>query len=71
MKKLISVALAAAMTAAMAAPAMADGVDLTFFNSKMEIDDALKEEAAAYSEEFGVNMTDDYSSGPMTIQAIP
>ena len=62
MKKLISVALAAAMTAAMAAPAMADGVDLTFFNSKMEIDDALKEEAAAYSEEFGVNMTDDYSS---------
>lgn len=64
MKKRVSTILAAAMAvSAMAAtPAMADGVTITVFNSKVEIQSQLEEMAAEYSEATGVNVEVYYSS---------
>lgn len=66
MKKRVSLAMAAAMTMSMAAtgamPVMADGVSITIFNSKMEIQSQLEEAAAAYSDETGVDIEVYYSS---------
>ena len=66
MKKQLSVVLAAAMTASMAAaasvPVAAADVSITIFNSKMEIQSQLEEMAAQYSEEKGVDVEVYYSS---------
>ena len=66
MKKRVSMVMAAAMAATLAAsvatPAMAEGENLTVFNSKMEIQSQFEEKAAEYSESAGVNMEVYYSN---------
>lgn len=66
MKKRVSLAMAAAMTLSMTAagsmPVLADGVSITIFNSKMEIQSQLEEKAAEYSDETGVDVEVYYSS---------
>ena len=66
MKKRISMALAMATAATMATvsvPAMAaDDVNITIFNSKMEVQSQFEEKAAEYSEETGVGVEVYYSS---------
>ncbi len=63
MKKELATILAAAVAAGMmTVPAMADDVSITIFNSKMEIQEQLKEKAAEYSEKTGVNVEVNYSS---------
>ncbi len=66
MKKAVSFAMAAAMTASLMGtnvlPVMADDVSITIFNSKMEIQNQLEEKAAEYAEEKGVNVEVYYSN---------
>ena len=66
MKKRVSMVMAAAMAATLAAsvvtPAMAEGEPLTVFNSKMEIQTQFEEKAAEYAEEKGIAMEVYYSS---------
>lgn len=62
MKKQISLAMAAAMAMSMTMPVMADGVSLTIFNSKSEIQSQMDEMAAKYSAEKGVDAVVYYSS---------
>ena len=68
MKKRISMALAMATAATMATvsvPAMAaDDVNITIFNSKMEVQSQFEEKAAEYSEETGVGVEVYSSSSP-------
>ena len=66
MKKRVSMVMAAAMAASLAAsvatPAMAEGENLTVFNSKMEIQTQFEEVASTYSESAGVAMEVYYSN---------
>ena len=66
MKKRVSMVMAAAMAATLAAsvatPAMAEGEPLTVFNSKMEIQTQFEEKAAEYAEEKGITMEVYYSN---------
>ena len=66
MKKRVSMVMAAAMAASLAAsvatPAMAEGENLTVFNSKMEIQTQFEELAPTYSESAGVAMEVYYSN---------
>ena len=66
MKKRISMAIAVATAAAMmtgaAVPVMADDVNITIFNSKMEIQSQFEEKAAEYTEETGVGVEVYYNS---------
>lgn len=66
MKKRISMAIAVATAAAMmtgaAVPVMADDVNITIFNSKMEVQSQFEEKAAEYTEETGVGVEVYYSS---------
>ncbi len=66
MKKSISFVMAAAMAASLASAGsmtvLADGVSITVFNSKMEIQDQFEEAAEAYSEATGVDVEVYYSS---------
>ncbi|MDY5021306.1 MAG: ABC transporter substrate-binding protein [Blautia sp.] len=67
MKKQVSLGMAAIMTASMVSvmgtvPVMADDVNITIFNSKMEIQDAMEEMAAEYTEKTGVGVEVYYSN---------
>ena len=66
MKKRISMAIAVATAAAtmtsVAVPVMAGDVDITIFNSKMEVQSQFEEKAAEYSEETGVGVEVYYNS---------
>lgn len=66
MKKRISMAIAVATAAAMmtgaAVPVMADDVNITIFNSKMEVQSQFEEKAAEYTEETGVGVEVYYNS---------
>ena len=58
----MAAAMAATLAASVATPAMAEGENLTVFNSKMEIQSQFEEKAAEYSESAGVNMEVYYSN---------
>ena len=66
MKKRISMAIAVATAAAMmtgaAVPVMADDVNITIFNSKMEIQSQFEEMAEKYAEDNGINIEVYYSN---------
>ncbi|MBQ1492692.1 MAG: extracellular solute-binding protein, partial [Blautia sp.] len=64
MKKLVSLTMAVAMVLSLTvvAPVSAADVDITIFNSKMEIQSQLEEMAKQYSEEKGVDVEVYYSS---------
>ena len=67
MKKQVSLGMAAIMTASMVSvmgtvPVMADDVNITIFNSKMEIQEAMEEMAAEYTEKTGVGVEIYYSN---------
>ena len=66
MKKRISMAIAVATAAATMAcvsvPVMADDVNITIFNSKMEVQSQFEELAAQYAEETGVGVEVYYNS---------
>ena len=52
----IAVATAAATMASVSVPVMADDVNITIFNSKMEVQSQFEELAAQYAEETGVGV---------------
>ena len=52
----IAVATAAATMASVSVPVMADDVNITIFNSKMEVQSQFEELAAQYAEEPGVGV---------------
>ena len=58
----IAVATAAATMASVCVPVMADDVNITIFNSKMEVQSQFEEKAAEYTEETGVGVEVYYSS---------
>ena len=58
----IAVATAAAMMTGAAVPVMADDVNITIFNSKMEVQSQFEEKAAEYTEETGVGVEVYYNS---------
>ena len=66
MKKRISMAIAVATAAAMmtgaAVPVMADDVNITIFNSKMEVQSQFEEMAEKYAEDNGINIEVYYSN---------
>lgn len=64
MRKRAAAVLATVLAATMAMPAMA-ATDLTVFNSKSEIQTQFEDEATAYSDEKGVNMTVAMSNDPV------
>jgi len=63
-KKLIA-GIATVVSAAMAVTPVMAATELTVFNSKSEIQTQMEEEATAYSEEFGVDMTVTMSNDPV------
>ena len=58
----IAVATAAATMASVSVPVMADDVNITIFNSKMEVQSQFEELAAQYAEETGVGVEVYYNS---------
>lgn len=58
----MAAAMAASLAASVATPAMAEGENLTVFNSKMEIQTQFEEVASTYSESAGVAMEVYYSN---------
>ena len=58
----IAVATAAATMASVSVPVMADDVNITIFNSKMEVQSQFEELAALYAEETGVGVEVYYNS---------
>ena len=58
----IAVATAAATMASVSVPVMADDVDITIFNSKMEVQSQFEEMAEKYAEDNGINIEVYYSN---------
>ena len=56
----IAVATAAATMASVSVPVMADDVNITIFNSKMEVQSQFEELAAQYAEETCVGLMNHY-----------
>lgn len=71
-RKFVTVVMTGVMAAAcmsMAVPAMADGVSLRLCNGKVEVDAALKDMAAKYKEETGVDIQIESIGGGVDIQS--